>query len=104
MSTLAEKLLEQGIRPRSYGPGNYKLLCPKCSHTRKNRSDPCLSLTIEEDRAIWNCKNGCGFVGSISEDRGRPPTHRQKAPPVRPQHRPDGLPLSTGSAGSSLFR
>ena len=56
MATLAERLLEHGIRPRSYAIGNHKLLCPKCSLSRKNKSDPCLSLTIEDD--------GCRAVGS----------------------------------------
>jgi hypothetical protein len=28
-------------------PGNRKTVCPKCSHTRKNKRDPCLSVKIE---------------------------------------------------------
>lgn len=38
-----------------------KTLCPKCSHTRKHKSDPCLSIDLAE--GLFNCHN-CGFSGS----------------------------------------
>ena len=38
-----------------------KTICPKCSHTRKHKSDPCLSVDIQE--GLFNCHN-CGFSGS----------------------------------------
>jgi twinkle protein len=87
MTTLAERLLEHGIRPRSYAPGNHKELCPQCSHTRKNKSDPCLSLTIEDDGAVWDCKNGCGFRGSVKERDAARPRQRSARPaaPIRPK-------------------
>src|SRR5882762_8829589 len=93
MATLAERLLEHGIRPRSYAPGNHKLLCPQCSHIRKNKSDPCLSLTIEDDGAVWDCKNGCGFRGSVQESEAptaRPRSARPTAP-IKPKARPGEL-------------
>src|SRR5437762_4196057 len=93
MATLAERLLEHGIRHRSYAVGNHKLLCPQCSHARKNKSDPCLSLTIEEDGAVWDCKNGCGFRGSVKDSgaaASRPHSARPAAP-VRPKARPGEL-------------
>ena len=37
--------------------GSIKTLCPACSHTRKNKSDPCLSVNI--DKGLANCHN-CG--------------------------------------------
>jgi twinkle protein len=55
MAALVELLLEQGIRLRSYGEGDRKTLCPKCSHTRKDRRDPCLSVRIDSYSALWNC-------------------------------------------------
>jgi len=42
--------------------GQIKTRCPKCSHDRKKKSDPCLSVNIDE--GIWNCHN-CGWNGSL---------------------------------------
>lgn len=43
-----------------------KTLCPKCSHLRKKKSDPCLSVDI--DRGIYNCHNdSCDFKGSVGK-------------------------------------
>lgn len=39
-----------------------KLLCPKCSHTRKNKKDPCLSINL--DKGVYNCHN-CGWSGNV---------------------------------------
>ncbi len=65
--TLAEKLADNGIHLPSYANGSYKIRCPKCSATRKNKNDPCLSVTVDDDGAVWNCWNGCGFVGGVSD-------------------------------------
>src|SRR3546814_10685228 len=41
-----------------------KQICPQCSHTRKNKRDPCLSVTTVSGGFLWNCHNpGCGFKG-----------------------------------------
>jgi twinkle protein len=38
------------------GSGNYKTTCPACSHTRKNKNDPCLSVNPTKGAAkCWNC-------------------------------------------------
>lgn len=42
-----------------------KTLCPKCSHTRKHKNDPCLSVDV--DKGVYNCHN-CEFKGYISEN------------------------------------
>jgi twinkle protein len=44
-----------------------KMLCPKCSHTRKpeNRTDKCLS--VNKDSGLFNCHN-CDFAGTAAED------------------------------------
>jgi len=39
-----------------------KLVCPKCSHTRKNKKDPCLSINLE--KGVYNCHN-CGWSGNV---------------------------------------
>src|SRR5689334_7917336 len=89
MATLAEKLLEHGIRPNSYAEGDQKLLCPKCSHTRRpeHRREPCLSLTIEAEGAVWKCHN-CNWADGVTT---RSPNHARasrgsfRTPPVRPK-------------------
>ena len=40
---------------------NGKTTCPKCSHTRKNRTETCLS--VDKDKGLFNCHH-CGFKGS----------------------------------------
>src|SRR5262245_51808365 len=96
MATLPELLLEHGIRPRSYRAGAHKLLCPKCSHRRKHRADPCLSLTIEREEAVWNCHN-CNWSGAVSErdtHGDRQSQHRRPSSPTRPKAAPE-QPTST---------
>ena len=45
--------------------GQVKTKCPKCSHERKKKSDPCLSVNIDE--GIWNCHN-CGWKGTLKQN------------------------------------
>ena len=87
MAILAE-LLERGIRPRSYREGGQKLLCPKCSHMRKHQSDPCLTLTIDRDGAVWKCHH-CGWSGSVSEreDNRSARSQRRRQAVVKPTER-----------------
>jgi twinkle protein len=87
LASLAERLLEQGIRPPSFHDGSRKMLCPQCSHTRKNRKDPCMTITIDADGAVWNCHH-CGWNGGVSDAvdwRSRP---RPRPAPVRPTRQP----------------
>ena len=60
--TIHEKLLEENIKIQSYG--QQKTVCPKCSHTRKNKYDTCLSINVEHDIAIWHCHH-CDWKGSV---------------------------------------
>ena len=64
---LPDKLREHGIVLRRDGEGNRKTTCPRCSHTRKNRKDPCLSVTITSDHAVWHCHH-CSWSGAVYED------------------------------------
>ena len=32
-----------------------KYLCPECSHTRKNKHDRCLSVTIKTEGVVYYC-------------------------------------------------
>jgi twinkle protein len=91
MATLAERLLAHGIRSQKYAEGNHKLPCPRCSHTRRKRADPCLSLTINRDQAIWKCHH-CQWSGAVTEredERWTRPQRCRPAAPVKPAKSPD---------------
>lgn len=62
MSTFAD----HGIDTKGRS-GNVKTHCPKCSHTRKNPKDPCLS--VDTDKKIWLCHH-CGFAGGLGVGLG----------------------------------
>lgn len=42
-----------------------KTLCPNCSHTRRNKKDPCLSVDVIT--GVYNCHNNCGFSGGVAD-------------------------------------
>lgn len=50
------------IKIRAERHGNQKTTCPECSHLRKHKADPCLSVLIDKDGVFFNCKN-CGWKG-----------------------------------------
>jgi twinkle protein len=56
-----QKLENLGIRlNRSHG--NLKTVCPKCSESRKNKRDLCLSVDI--DKGVYKCHN-CEWKGNV---------------------------------------
>jgi twinkle protein len=62
-SEVVAKFKELGIEVRA-NHKQYKTLCPVCSHTRKKKREPVLSVNLEEGK--WFCHNpGCGFIGSV---------------------------------------
>lgn len=61
--SVAEKGLSYGIRLQDWSPGSRKTTCPQCSHSRKKKNDPCLSVTIDGDDAVWKCWH-CQWSGS----------------------------------------
>ena len=96
-------------------PGDHRTTCPQCSHTRHNKHEPCLSVTIEPDGTpVWVCHH-CGWgTPSAAEDleyyralhgneaqsaqRGSPArarTHTREAkPPVKPKFKAGTMPES----------
>lgn len=69
MMTILDALLSVAptpIRLRSTRAGDHKSTCPQCSHNRKKKADPCLSVTITEEgadtKALWKCHH-CGWTG-----------------------------------------
>jgi len=55
---------ENGITIKK-NSGQVKTKCPKCSHDRRKKSDPCLSVNIDE--GVWNCHN-CGWAGTLKKN------------------------------------
>ena len=55
-----EELRNLGIIIKS--GGSNKTTCPKCSHNRKNKKDPCLSVDIEN--GLYHCHH-CGWNGNV---------------------------------------
>lgn len=69
--SMMDDLMSQGFRLPSYATGNYKTTCPRCSHDRKNKSDPCMSVTIADGAALYNCHN-CYWSGRAGPVTNRP--------------------------------
>ena len=67
---LKQKLFEEGIIISS-NYGQQKTVCPKCSHTRKNKRDTCLSVNIQNDVAMWHCHH-CDWKGAVHENIVKP--------------------------------
>lgn len=59
---MIQQLRSLGINVREGQRGDVKVICPKCSQSRKHKSDPCLSVNTTE--GIWNCHN-CGWSGTV---------------------------------------
>ena len=55
-----DKLRELGITLQRDG----KHTCPKCSKDRKNKSDPCLSVTYTDVGVLYKCHN-CDWAGIV---------------------------------------
>lgn len=55
---------ELGINVRGKTSGEIKTTCPKCSHTRTKRKDPCLNVNL--DKGVFHCHH-CAWAGSISK-------------------------------------
>ena len=89
-------LAEHGINLRNRSVGDHKTTCPQCSENRRNKTDPCLSVTIDDDGgAVWKCHH-CDWVGNISSSSGRfepkPVVYRKPSlPPVEQRQTTDAL-------------
>jgi twinkle protein len=88
---LADKLAGEGIVPKDLHCGDQKLICPKCSAQRRNKTEPCLSLTITDDGAVWKCHN-CEWSGGARTGKRSEYQPQSKREPVRIMHKPAALP------------
>jgi len=60
MKSAAEILRELGIFYRGNPNRSFKTVCPKCSHARKHKDDPCLSVRVDSTGVGTKCFN-CGW-------------------------------------------
>jgi len=60
---MRDKFSDLGIELKSIKE-NGKTICPKCSHDRKKKTDPCLSVDVT--KGAYNCHN-CGWSGYVGE-------------------------------------
>jgi len=60
------------------GPGQYRMHCPQCHPTRRNKLEKTLSLSIEQHQFMWNCWH--------CDEKGRAFTFERR--PVVPQPKP----------------
>ena len=81
-----------GIDVRGKHSGEIKTVCPKCSHLRSKRRDPCLNVNL--DKGLFHCHH-CSWAGSISKgDYMRPVVVGKKEyrrPEFRSQMLSDGV-------------
>lgn len=74
-----QRLIDMGIRLHRQS-GQTKELCPRCSHTRKNKKEKCLSVNIDD--GTFHCHNpGCDFRGSVRTIQ-KAPEKIYKRPPI----------------------
>lgn len=66
-----KNFIDYGITIPPGREGEIKTLCPKCSHTRKKNTAPCLNVNTEA--GLWHCWH-CEWSGSLKrgEDREHP--------------------------------
>ena len=58
---MKELLQDLGIQIKG-NQDQQKTICPKCSHTRKNKKELCLSINISD--GVYNCFH-CGWSGNV---------------------------------------
>jgi len=82
MKSFSEKLINEGFNISSLKEGQSKMKCPSCSHTRKkNKSDTCLSFSLDSQGAKWNCHH-CDWTGNVwrNDDSSYPESFKQTKP------------------------
>ena len=68
-----------------------KYTCPKCSATRKNKADKCLSVNFADDAVLYKCHN-CNWSGSVFY-RDKFEYKKQYKRPEMPKVKDDKQPL-----------
>lgn len=76
-------LADHGISLRTYRMGTQRTLCPNCSDHRRNKTDRCLSVTIDTEGAKFLCHH-CGFKGAVKHEENNITQHRNTDVEVKP--------------------
>lgn len=86
--SVSDWIASKGIRLRDLRDGDHKTICPECSHTRRNKSEPCLSVTIRQGvDVVVNCHH-CGWADGNATARQesnrsyRPRSYNKPTPPT----------------------
>ena len=74
---------DYGIDVKGKTFGAVKIPCPKCSHTRKKKTEPCLSVDIEKE--VWNCHH-CGWGGGLKTGNGSHGNGHKPKPTPKPNY------------------
>jgi putative DNA primase/helicase len=61
MTTVGQILAAHRIRHNARR-ATYVTTCPECSHSRRKKKEPCLSVKIDGRGVLWNCHH-CGWQG-----------------------------------------
>ena len=77
---LIQKAKEEGLHIRNYSFGQHKEICPKCSHTRKKKSDMPLSVNIGTDSITWTCHH-CNWQGGFNDKVNNVTSFQKSIPP-----------------------
>lgn len=77
--SIKELFIDIGIVTKK-NAGLDKVICPNCSHTRKNKKDKCLSVNL--DSGDYNCHNDCGFKGRVYNKKEFVPRTKVYVKPV----------------------
>lgn len=64
-----QKIADLGIEVQKIRSDQGQTTCPKCSHTRKKKKDPCLSVNISNGAY---CCHHCGWQGNVRFEGGKP--------------------------------
>lgn len=93
---MIDGLIKQNIRLKNHDTGPHKTTCPRCSHTRKDKKDPCLWVNIQhENLALWKCHNcfWTGAAGDVASGEKREEKREYKKPeaPATPAGMPANM-------------
>lgn len=74
---MISELEKLGINLKNRTSGQFQTTCPKCSHERKKKKSPCLSVNIDE--GVYNCHH-CGWTGNVMKLKSK--SEKQYKKPV----------------------